>query len=175
MFLRYLVLNNHSYLHEFFTYRTLAAPILASLLTGQIQAVTALWGSCLGGDEDVKELFGLLLNGEHIRCPIDEQIVYNQLDDNPEAVWSLLLASGYLKVIQYQQVNEVADYEEPQYELALTNQEVRRMFGGLVRDWFKRTQKDYNGFIKALVARGICAEHIHKYGFAFEGKKVLIG
>lgn len=27
----------------------------------------------------------------------------------------------------------------------------------------------------ALVARGICAEHIHKYGFAFEGKKVLIG
>ena len=94
------------------------------------------------GDEDVKELFGLLLNGEHIRCPIDEQIVYNQLDDNPEAVWSLLLASGYLKVIQYQQVNEVADYEEPQYELALTNQEVRRMFGGLVRDWFKRTQKD---------------------------------
>lgn len=48
VFLRYLVLNNHSYLHEFFTYRTLAAPILASLLTGQIQAVTALWGSCLG-------------------------------------------------------------------------------------------------------------------------------
>ena len=94
------------------------------------------------GDEDIKELFGLLLNGEHIRCPMDEQIVYNQLDDNPEAVWSLLLASGYLKVIQYQQVNEVADYEEPQYELALTNQEVRRMFGGLVRDWFKRTQKD---------------------------------
>ena len=32
VFLRYLVLNNHSYLHEFFTYRALAAPILALLL-----------------------------------------------------------------------------------------------------------------------------------------------
>lgn len=61
------------------------------------------------GDVDIKELFGILLNGEHIRCPIDEQIVYNQLDDDPDAIWSLLLASGYLKVIQYQQVNEVAE------------------------------------------------------------------
>ena len=27
----------------------------------------------------------------------------------------------------------------------------------------------------ALTAKGIPAERIHKYGFAFEGKKVLIG
>ena len=27
----------------------------------------------------------------------------------------------------------------------------------------------------ALLARGIPADHIRKYGFAFEGKKVLIG
>ena len=32
VFVRYLVLNNHSYLHEFFTYRALAAPVLALLL-----------------------------------------------------------------------------------------------------------------------------------------------
>ena len=29
---------------------------------------------------------------------IDEQIVYNQLDLDETAIWSLLLASGYLKV-----------------------------------------------------------------------------
>ena len=51
------------------------------------------------GDEEIKELFGILLKGESIRCPIDEQIVYDQLDDDPDAVWSLLLASGYLKVL----------------------------------------------------------------------------
>ena len=27
----------------------------------------------------------------------------------------------------------------------------------------------------ALIARGIPAEHIRRYGFAFEGKQVLIG
>lgn len=32
VFLRYLLVNNHAYLHEFFTYRALAAPILATLL-----------------------------------------------------------------------------------------------------------------------------------------------
>ena len=103
----------------------------------------------------MKELFGLLLKGEHIRCSIDEQIVYDQLDGNPDAVQSLLLASGYLKVIQYQQVDEIPEYEEPQYELAITNQEVRRMFRGLVRDWFKKTQKDYNDFIKALLLQDV--------------------
>ena len=107
------------------------------------------------GKRGIKEKFENLLRGEVIRTPIDEQIVYNQLRGNEKAVWSMLLASGYLKVIQYQQVNEVADYEEPQYELALTNQEVRRMFGGLVRDWFKRTQKDYNGFLKALLLQDV--------------------
>ena len=120
------------------------------------------------GDEDVKELFGILLSGEYIRCPIDEQIVYNQLDDSSDAIWSLLLASGYLKVIQYQQVNEVSEYEEPQYELALTNQEVRRMFRGLVRDWFKRTQKDYNGFIKALLAGNVKEMNVYMNNVALK-------
>ena len=51
------------------------------------------------GDRRVKETFEQLLKGESIKCPIDEQIVYNQLDDNEAAIWSLLLASGYLKVL----------------------------------------------------------------------------
>lgn len=109
-----------------------------------------------------------MLNGEHIRCPIDEQIVYNQLDDDPDAIWSLLLASGYLKVIQYQLVNEVAEYEEPLYELAFTNQEVSRMFRGLVRDWFKRSQRDYNGFVKALLTNDLKAMNVYMNNVALK-------
>ena len=52
------------------------------------------------GNADIKSNFEDLLAGKTIRCPIDEQIVYNQLDDNEEAIFSLLLASGYLKVIE---------------------------------------------------------------------------
>ena len=55
------------------------------------------------GDESVKETFETLLKGEVIRCPIDEQIVYDQLDDDEDAIWSLLLASGYLKVLSYEE------------------------------------------------------------------------
>ncbi|MDD6207300.1 MAG: AAA family ATPase [Clostridiales bacterium] len=102
------------------------------------------------GDESVKGTFESLLKGETIQCPVDEQIVYNQLDDDEDAIWSLLLASGYLKVIRYEEVDEVED--DPLYELAVTNQEVQRMFRSIVRGWFKGVKKDYNGFVRALLA-----------------------
>ena len=56
------------------------------------------------GSRGIKEDFERLLRGESVRTPIDEQIVYNQLDGNEEAIWSLLLASGYLKALSYERV-----------------------------------------------------------------------
>lgn len=103
------------------------------------------------GNRRVKEKFETLLNGEKIWTPIDEQIVYNQLDDNESAIWSLLLASGYLKVLSHEN-EELLEYgEEAKYELTLTNYEVERMFNSMVRGWFKRVEPDYNDFIKALL------------------------
>ena len=104
------------------------------------------------GDEEIKELFGILLKGESIRCPIDEQIVYDQLDDDPDAVWSLLLASGYLKVLS---VDEKVAGRRQMYELSLTNAEVGDMFYDMVRGWLKCSGRNYNGFIKALLAGNI--------------------
>lgn len=103
------------------------------------------------GGRRIKEKFEGLLRGEHIVTPIDEQLVYNQLDDSETAVWSLLLASGYLKVLHYERENQVKDGREPLYELALTNYEVERMFDGMVRNWFKSAKEDYNDFVKALL------------------------
>ena len=103
------------------------------------------------GDRRVKETFERLLKGESIKCPIDEQIVYNQLDDNEAAIWSLLLASGYLKVLGVERMELLAGSEEPLYELILTNHEVQRMFYSMVRGWFTRAGADYNDFVKALL------------------------
>lgn len=85
---------------------------------------------------------------------IDEQIVYDQLDDDADAIWSLLLASGYLKVNSFEQLDEIDENEDQIYELTLTNQEVRRMFRGIVQGWFKRAKAGYSGFIMVLLLRG---------------------
>ena len=104
------------------------------------------------GNADIKSDFEELLAGKTIRCPIDEQIVYNQLDDNEEAVFSLLLASGYLKVIGYEDLEMIPANREPLYEVALTNHEVSRMFLLMGRSWFDKEKRSYNEFVKALIA-----------------------
>lgn len=109
------------------------------------------------GDRRIKSKFERLLRGESIHAPIDEQIVYNQLDRNEEAVWSLLLASGYLKVLSYEQLDLLAPGKEQMYELTLTNYEVLRMFEGIVRSWFSGAKADYNDFIKAMLLDDIDA------------------
>ncbi|MBO5154453.1 MAG: AAA family ATPase [Eubacterium sp.] len=103
------------------------------------------------GNRGIKEKFETLLRGERIQSEIDEQIVFNRLDGSEKAVWSLLLASGYLKVLSRQSYQEIPDGAEPLYELAITNREVSLMFRGMVRDWFSRSEQEYNGFIQALL------------------------
>lgn len=103
------------------------------------------------GNRGIKEKFEALLRRERIRTPIDEQIVYNQLDGSDAAIWSLLLASGYLKVLSYEREELLENGEEAEYELTLTNYEVERMFNIMVRGWFKDSGTDYNDFIKAML------------------------
>ena len=107
------------------------------------------------GDKRVKTTFEALLKGETIRCEIDEQIVYNQLDNNQTAIWSLLLASGYLKVLSYEQEDRIAAGKYPEYELRLTNYEVLRMFSIMVRNWFSKVKGDYNDFVTALLCDNV--------------------
>ncbi len=110
------------------------------------------------GAKDVKQSFEDLLSGGHLTAPVDEQIVYDMLNADEMAIWSLLLASGYLKVIK------VKDYEETGFgadtlicELAITNLEVKLMFGGMIHGWFAGHMSDYNDFIKALLKNDLKA------------------
>ena len=109
------------------------------------------------GDRRVKTTFEKLLRGETVVCPIDEQIVYNQLDGNEAAIWSLLLASGYLKVLDREDQLYITVGRRPNYELALTNYEVRCMFLAMVQDWFNPAKGDYNDFVEALLTDNVDA------------------
>jgi len=103
------------------------------------------------GNRGIKEKFEHLLQGKAIWTSVDEEIVYDQLDINESAIWSLLLASGYLKVMSYEREDLLLYGEEAKYELTLTNYEVERMFKSMVRGWFRYAETDYNDFIKALL------------------------
>ena len=103
------------------------------------------------GNRRIKGTFECLLRGEVILCPIDEQIIYSQLGDNEVAVWSLLVASGYLKVLSHERLEKITSGRPPKYELALTNLEVRCMFFSMVQNWFYTVEDDYNDFIKSLL------------------------
>mgnify|MGYP002511301347 CR=1 FL=1 len=109
------------------------------------------------GSREVKASFEGLLKGEHLWVPIDEQIVYNQLDNNEYAVWSLLVASGYLKIQDYEEYGKDEIIGEPKYELMLTNHEVEIMFKNMIRGWFAGDVSNYNAFIKALLSNDLDA------------------
>lgn len=104
------------------------------------------------GTADVKMVFEDLLSGKTFRTKIDEQIIFSQLECRGSAIWSLLLASGYLKVINHT-VDEVLGNET--YEFALTNKEVFLVFKNMIEDWFAEFVPAYNQFIKALISDDI--------------------
>jgi hypothetical protein len=100
------------------------------------------------GSADIKISMENLLKGEHLYKEIDEQIIFDQLDADENAIWSLFLASGYLKAESYT-LNEETGADV--YELALTNKEVQIMFRKMIRKWFSSMGTIYNGFIRALL------------------------
>ena len=89
------------------------------------------------------------MRGECFETELDEQIVFNQLDADENAVWSLLLATGYLKVERLERRGRLL---KKFYGLRLTNMEVESMFEKMIRGWFAGgTRQEYNGFIQALL------------------------
>ena len=68
------------------------------------------------------------------------------MSGNRNAIWSLLLASGYLKVDRI--IREDTN-DEPVYRLCLTNFEVKRMFSRMIEGWFAQTE-DFGEFVSAM-------------------------
>ena len=102
------------------------------------------------GSPYIKTMMETLINGKAINVRIDEQIVFSELDYSDDAVWSLMLASGYLKVVSSEELNLIRESEN-EYELALTNREILFMFRKMILRWFTPAKHETNEFIKALM------------------------
>ena len=100
----------------------------------------------------IKEQMEELLLGNEISVTFDEQIVFHQLDQNENSIWSLLMAAGYLKP-------EDLEYRglllQPWYHLKITNLETTAMFSEMFTGWFQGNHSSYNDFIRALLQGSI--------------------
>ena len=101
------------------------------------------------GVPGIKQTMEALLQGKSFEAELDEKIVFDQLDGSVSAVWSLLLATGYLKVLDLKYVGE---RKRKVYTLTLTNMEAESIFEKMVKGWFGgSTETYYNEFINALL------------------------
>lgn len=99
------------------------------------------------GSTKIKVIMEDLLKGKSLFAEIDEEIIFSQLNTKENAIWSLMLTSGYLKVLH----SEFTVDGHFNYELGVTNFEVRIMLKNMIRDWFGGKDTHYNDFVKALL------------------------
>ncbi len=90
-----------------------------------------------------------LLNGREIRTELDEQVIFEQLGRKRGAIWSLLLASGYLKIARYEMEPRMG---KRAYILKVTNHETMLMFEEMIESWFAEEDTAYGNFKEALLA-----------------------
>ena len=113
------------------------------------------------GRPEVKMVMEQLMQGKSFLAEIDEQIVYDQLEQDNQAIWSLFLACGYLTAKRIEPQMEEFGGLTYMYELAIMNMEVRFMFRGIIRKWFGRASYVYNDFIKAMLTDDVRAMNVY--------------
>ncbi len=100
----------------------------------------------------IKSAMETLLNGGKICTELDEQVIFEQLGKRKGAIWSLLLASGYLKVDRYTMDVRTG---KRLYDLKITNHETLLMFETMIEGWFEEEESAYGNFKEALLAGDI--------------------
>ncbi|EDN67799.1 protein containing DUF1703 [Beggiatoa sp. PS] len=80
-----------------------------------------------------QEQIETLLAGGTITSPLNENIVLRDLEYSEQNIWSLLVFSGYLKP-----VSMTLKEEEPIYEIAIPNLEVRSFYRNTIKQWVQK-------------------------------------
>lgn len=108
------------------------------------------------GNTSLKNALEDLLNGQSLLVHLQDEICFKDIAWDDSALWSLLVANGYLKVVATN-----GNPWDQTYEVRITNQEVLFMFQRFVRDWFSNTTGAYNDFLTALLAHDV--DYMNEY------------
>lgn len=79
----------------------------------------------------VKEKIERLLKDEAIEEKINLETIINGIEENEDNIWGLMVGTGYLKVV------ETVDLAEGLYKVMIPNREIKELFRGIIRDWFR--------------------------------------
>jgi hypothetical protein len=94
----------------------------------------------------LEPVFEILLAGGGIEQVLDENVVLDRLDRSPDALWSLLVFSGYLKAEE-----RLRDpMEQSAHFLTIPNQEVRLVYTSTFRDWMQVHMQGHGGNLDRL-------------------------
>jgi len=107
------------------------------------------------GGKDLYYNLEPLLYGETIHTIIDESIAFQDIDENEEMVYSLLLAAGYIKAD-----NCVWQDDDLICDLSITNVEAKTAFKRVIKRWIGNKERKLNEFSEALLSKNIEKMHI---------------
>jgi len=88
-------------------------------------------------DEDTRDVVEELVNGGSITAPIHENMVYADIEVNQDDIWSFLLFTGYLKLVETKQIGR-----KIHGTMVIPNQEVLSIYENTILDWFKESVKN---------------------------------
>ena len=84
----------------------------------------------MGADEKTKNEVETLINGETIEKALNAGITYNELDEETENIWSMLLFTGYLTYVkERREAGAVTSY----YSLKIPNKELLFIYENIIR------------------------------------------
>ena len=116
------------------------------------------------GDPSLHEAMQKLICGEETTVKLLDALIFSDLDNDDAAIWSLMVAAGYVKPIG--QALDISSHEFTGqkgaflyyndgikvFRISLTNHETRLSFLQMARRWFRRGTVDYmHSFAQALL------------------------
>ena len=110
-------------------------------------------------DIDTKQDFEKLLMGESLTAYVDECVVFDDIQDNREAIWGLMIAAGYLRAEVLSE--EFDEYANNKCLFSITNYETQCMFRNLIKNWFVKQKRAYNEFVAALLKADVKLMNIY--------------
>jgi hypothetical protein len=88
-----------------------------------------------------------LLDGQRVVRAVDENVAFPELARDTDAVWSLLVFSGYLKAEEHAPPGELGPAT---FALSIPNLEVRQVYAGTFQVWMKEGVRAGGGDVERL-------------------------